>query len=50
MKPITATLVALVSVSLYAETAAAQPCPLEFPGATYPVMEKVLTEIDVYCL
>ncbi|MDH3653955.1 MAG: carboxypeptidase-like regulatory domain-containing protein [Myxococcales bacterium] len=37
------------SVSATATSSAFQPCPLEFPSATYTVQAKVLTEIDVFC-
>jgi hypothetical protein len=37
------------TVTATATNASAQPCPLEFPGASYSVQAKVLTEIDVYC-
>jgi hypothetical protein len=37
------------SVTATATSSASQPCPLEFPSATYTVQAKVLTEIDVFC-
>jgi hypothetical protein len=37
------------TVTATATNAGSQPCPLEFPGASYSVQAKVLTEIDVFC-
>jgi hypothetical protein len=37
------------TVTATATNASAQSCPLEFPGASYSVQAKVLTEIDVFC-
>ena len=37
------------SVTVTAMSSTMNPCPLEFPGVTYPVQAKVLTEIDVVC-
>jgi hypothetical protein len=37
------------TVTATATNAGSQPCALEFPGASYSVQAKVLTEIDVFC-
>ena len=37
------------SVTANALNAISQPCPLEFPAATYSVQEKVFTDIEVFC-
>ena len=37
------------SVMATAVNPSSQPCPPEFPAATYSVQAKVLTEIDVIC-
>ena len=37
------------AVTATALNASSQPCPLEYPSASYSVQAKMFTEIDVYC-